>query len=62
MIDFSEGKDNLEDYQKYEIQGITMYISKKAELDKALEDEKIHIDVAQLLKWKKLTVEGLKVV
>lgn len=58
MIDFSDGKDSLEDYEKHEIQGVTLYISKKAEL----EDEKVRIDVAQLFKWKQLTLEGLKVV
>jgi len=58
VIDFSDGKDSLEDYEKHEVQGITLYISKKAEL----EDEKITIDLAQLFKWKQFTVEGLKVV
>lgn len=57
-MDFSEGKDNLEDYQKHQIQGIPLYISKKAKLD----GEKIIIDVAKLWKWKKLIVEGLKAV
>lgn len=58
VIDFSDGKDSLEDYEKYEIQGIPLYLSKKAEA----EEETISIDVAQLFKWKQLTVEGLKVV
>lgn len=57
-MDFSEGKDNLEDYQKHQIQGIQLYISKKAKL----EGEKISIDVAKLWKWKKLILEGLKAV
>ena len=58
VIGFGDGKDSLEDYQKYDIQGIPLYISKKAEA----EDEIITIDLAQLFKWKQLTVEGLKVV
>jgi len=54
-IHLGKPENNLDDYEKYEIKEIILYILKGIKT----ENNEVIITLSKLFKWKKLTLEGV---
>lgn len=53
-IHLGKPKYNLDDYQRINIKGITLYVIRDIDIEK----ENLKLSISKLFKWKKLTLEG----